>query len=87
MQTTKLSTPTINTIVTMVVRMKEQVAVCAPGKKASFVVWDNMNAEPQVIEPGTTAIRHRGIVDVVAWLRDQPAESDYLVYNGTDVKA
>jgi hypothetical protein len=68
--------PTVNTILTFVVRMNERIVITMDGKEYD-IQWNPMYAEPEVIEPGTTAINIRGIVDVSDWLRSLPTGASF----------
>lgn len=77
--------PTINTIMTLVVRVKETIRIEVEGQKlASFVEWSKTHAEPQVIEPNCEHARIYGIVDVIEWLSNVPEGSSFMIWRSGD---
>ena len=74
-----MNTPMINTIMTMVVRLKETVIIMIPRAEFHYIEWAKTHNEPQVIEPGIENPRIYGIVDVVEWLRELPADTNFWI--------
>jgi hypothetical protein len=74
-----MNTPMINTIMTLVVRLKETVIIMIPGEEFHYIEWARTHNEPQVIEPGIENPRIYGIVDVVKWLRKLPADTNFWI--------
>lgn len=65
----KTSEVTVNTIMTMVVRVKQPMTVQSGNAKVD-IVWNYDYAEPEIINQQTKQIERRGIVQVVHWLED-----------------
>ena len=67
-----MNEPTINTIMTLVVRLKETVIIMIPGEDFHYIEWAKTHNEPQVIEPDIENPQFYGIVAVIEWLKKLP---------------
>lgn len=74
---TALNEVAVNTILTMVVRVKQPVTVKLVSGREYDIVWNPHYTEPEIIVPGTTAIDNRGIAQVLRWLEKQTAVIDW----------
>jgi hypothetical protein len=76
-----MNTPTINTIMTYVVRMKEPVSLFYPDDTYRILKWVNEFAEPQIFYPAMDEYTpvECGIVGCVTFLRDVPPGTTYRV--------
>lgn len=74
-----MKTPTINTIMTYVVRMQEPVNLFLPDGTLRIVKWVPAAAEPQVFYPAmdeSTPVEY-GIVGCITFLRSLDDETTY----------
>ncbi|WP_078598621.1 hypothetical protein [Evansella clarkii] len=73
----RLTEVTINTIITMVVLIKQPLSVKMADDKEYDIVWNKQHTEPELIEPGKDVTTVRGIVQIVRWLEEQTAVTDW----------
>jgi hypothetical protein len=74
-----MNTPTINTIITLVVRLKETIIIMIPGEEFHYIEWEKTHNEPQVIEPGIENPGIYGIIDVIEWLKQLPDDTNFWI--------
>lgn len=72
-----LSEIAINTILTMVVRLRQPMFVQLLSKREYSIVWNRNYNEPELIEPDKSTTTVRGMVQIMHWLESQTAIIDW----------
>lgn len=77
-KTKPLSEMTVNTILTMVFRLKQPMTVRVSEDDEYDIVWNRVYNQPEVLHPRRIGVDVRGISQTVKWLESQNEDVEWF---------
>jgi len=70
-QLTELSREEVDEIMDALIKDRADIHIYLTNGRTYDIVWNALSQQPEIIEPGTTAIRYNTRVSVIMWLLRQ----------------